>query len=58
MEVVDVDPFAALPVTAASRTAAFTRATQSSRGPDERQDQLRALGPTVPSLMQGGPPDG
>lgn len=52
MEVVDVDPLAVLPVTAASASAAFARAADSSRDRDERQEQLRSLTTTLASVRR------
>ncbi len=49
MEVVDVDPFAVLKVTATPAGSAFTRAVQFSRDRDERQEQLRSLTTTLAS---------
>ncbi len=43
MSIVDDDPLAVLPVTAAAASAAFARATDTTRGPDERRLQLEAL---------------
>jgi hypothetical protein len=43
MGVVEVDPLAVLPVTAASASAAFARATDPHRDRNERQEQLQAL---------------
>ena len=43
MGVVEVDPLAVLPITAAAASAAFARATDPGRHPNERQEQLRSL---------------
>ncbi len=52
MEVVDVDPLAVLPVTAASASAAFARATDPSRDRVERREQLRSLRTTLASVRR------
>jgi hypothetical protein len=49
MEVVDFDPLAVLPVTAPSASATFSRASDFSRGRDERHEQLRSLATTLAS---------
>jgi hypothetical protein len=43
MAVVEVDPLAVLPITAAAANAAFARATDPGRDLNERQEQLRSL---------------
>lgn len=43
MGVVEVDPLAVLPITAAAASAAFARATDPGRDLNERQVQLQAL---------------
>ena len=43
MAVVEVDPLAVLPITAAAASAVFARAADPGRDPDERQEQLRSL---------------
>lgn len=43
MGVVEVDPLAVLPITAAAASAAFARATDPGRDLNERQEQLRSL---------------
>ena len=43
MGVVEADPLATLPITAAAASAAFARATDPGRDLNERQEQLRSL---------------
>jgi hypothetical protein len=43
MGVVEVDPLAVLPITAAAASAAFARATDPGRDLNERQEQLRSV---------------
>ncbi len=43
MGVVDVDPLAVLPITAAAASATFARAADAGRDLGERQEQLRSL---------------
>ncbi len=52
MGVVDVDPLAVLPITAASASAAFARAADPGRDLTERQEQLRSLTSTLASVRR------
>lgn len=52
MGVVEVDPLAVLPITAASASAAFARATDPGRDFTERQEQLRSLRSMLASVRR------
>lgn len=52
MGVVEVDPLAVLPITAASASAAFARATDPGRDFTQRQEQLRSLRSMLASVRR------
>ncbi len=52
MGVVEVDPLSVLPITAASASAAFARATDPGRDFTERQEQLRSLRSMLASVRR------
>jgi hypothetical protein len=52
MGLVDVDPLALLPVTAAAASAAYARASDPARDDDERQEQLTFLEITLSAVWE------
>lgn len=52
MAVVEVDPLAVLPISAASASAAFARATDPGRDLNERQEQLQSVRSMLTTVRQ------